>query len=150
MARWRIKLWTPVHHGAPPISRYTHVLRAAHGRVKVHSIRGSDHYNCTWTVAHVTLCLFCLFRVDWFPISSLSTSNRRAWAPPHWHNERKITRAGWLPKLSLVLLFTPITIKMAQHILQYMLFFGLMSWWFHLSVFKFTFEACFACSAQYF
>ena len=34
MALWRIKMWTPVHRGAPPISRYTRVLRAAHGRVK--------------------------------------------------------------------------------------------------------------------
>ena len=61
MARWRIKLWLLVHHGAPPISRYTRVLRAAHGRVKVRSIRGWELYNCTWTVAHITLYCFACF-----------------------------------------------------------------------------------------
>ena len=36
---------------------------------------------------------------------SLSTPNRQAWVPPHWQNERKNSRAGWLPKPSLILPF---------------------------------------------
>ena len=57
---------------------------------------------------------------------------------------------GWLPKLSLVYPLLPLPSKWLNILCNNMLFFSLMSWWFHLSVFKFTFEACFACSAQYF
>ena len=72
-------MWTAVHRGASLFYRYTSVLRAAHGRIKIRSIRGSDLHNCTWTGTHELFFVFRLFRVDWLKIILLSTPNRRAW-----------------------------------------------------------------------
>ena len=101
------------------------------------------------------IVLLRLFRVDWNPIIPFQhqTGERES-----LHTDKmsgKNSRAGWLPKPSLGLPFAPFTIKMAilikiNILFNKMLFFSLVSWWLHLSVFKFTFEACFACSAQYF
>ena len=141
-------MWTPVHRGAPPISRYTRVLRAAHGRVKstLHSRFGSLqlYMNC----GSRYIIVFRLFRVEWDPFFSLSTLNGRAWVFDTDTRSGKNFWASWLPKLSLVLPFASFTIEMASFTIE--MFFSLMSWWLHLSVFNLHFEACFACSAQYF
>ena len=116
---------------------------------KVCSIRGSDHYNCTWTVAHDTLWFFACFVLIGVQIFPFNTK-RASVSLRHWHTERKNSRASWLPKLSLVLPFAPLPSKWFGSLFNKLLFFSLMSRWLHLSVLKLHFEACFACSAQYF
>ena len=151
MARWRIKLWTSVHHGAPPISRYTRVLRAAHGRVKIRFIRGSEHYNCTWTVAHITLFCFACFVL--IGIQLIIPFQRQTGEPESLHTDKmsgKILGPVDYRNLHYFCPSLPLPSKWLNILCIKMLFFSLVSWWLHLSVFKFNFEACFACSAQYF
>ena len=76
----------PVYRGAPPISRYTRVLRAAHGRVKstLHSRFGSLqlYMNCGSRYIIVFAC-FVLIRVKFIP-SQHSTGERESSTLTHW------------------------------------------------------------------
>ena len=100
MALWRI-LWTLVHRGAPPISRYTRVLRAAHGRVKstLHSRFGSLIVHELWLTIHLLFPLvLCWFGSNLYLLNTQQASVSLR----HWHTERLFLRAIWLPKLSIV------------------------------------------------
>ena len=86
MAIWRIQ-WTLVHRGAPPLSRYTRVLRAAHGRVysTLHSRFESLIVHELWLTLHLLFSLvWCWFRSNLrlFNTRQASVSLRC------WHTER--------------------------------------------------------------
>ena len=149
MALWRI-LWTLVRRGVPPISRYTRVLRAAHGRVKstFHSRCGSLFVHELWLTIH--LLFFRLFGVDSGQFCTFSTLNRRAWVCDTdtlsgcFCGTLTIeTIASFSPSL-------PSPSNGSDSLLNKLLFFSLMIRWLCLSVSKYTFEVCFACSTQYF
>ena len=115
---------------------------------KVRSIRGSDHYTIVhelWLTIDYCFRLFC---VDSGQIYTFSTGERESSTLTHW----AVFFTGHLTTETFVCFalrslyhqngFDPSSIKL--------LFFGLMLRWLHLSVSKYTFEACFACSTQYF
>ena len=86
MAIWWI-LWTLVHRGAPPISRYTRVLRAAHRRVKSmrHLRFGSLIVHELWLMIHLLFSLvWCWFRSN----LHLLNTQQASVSLRHWHTER--------------------------------------------------------------
>ena len=86
MAIWQIQ-WTLVHRGAPPLSRYTRVLWAAHGRVNstLHSRFESLIVHELWLTLHLLFSLvWCWFRSNLY----LFNPQQASVSLRCWHTER--------------------------------------------------------------
>ena len=106
--------------------------------------------NCSWTVAHDTFIVFaCLVLIPVkFAPSQPSTGEHESatltyWAVVFCGPLTTETIASFCPSL-------PLPSNGIDPLLNKLLFFSLMIRWLQLSVSKYTFEACFACSTQYF
>ena len=106
--------------------------------------------NCTWTVAHDTFIVFSLFWC-WFRSNlHLLNTQQASVSLRHWHTERLFCGTLTIETIASFSPSLPLPSNGSDSLLNKLLFFSLMIRWLRLSVSKYTFEACFACSTQYF
>ena len=134
MAIWRIQ-WTLVHRGAPPLYRYTRVLRAAHGRVNstLHSRFESLIVHELWLTLHLLFSLvWCWFRSNLY----LFNPQQASVSLRCWHTERFFAEHLTIETLASFRssLYLPST--GLDPLINKLLFSSLMIRWLRLSVLK--------------
>ena len=140
-----------VHRGAPPLSRYTHMLRAAHGPVNstLHSRFESLIVHELWLTLHLLFSLVCcwfwsklhLFHPQQASVSLLC-----------WHTECFFAEHLTIETLASFRSSLYLTSTGFDPLINKLLFSSSVIRWLRLSdcSLKNTSVACFACSTQYF